>query len=161
MGNKGAFTNISQEIEIVNHYVEIQKFRYSDLFELIWNVDNNLLDCLIPKTLIQPLVENSIFHGICPKDEKGTIRIAVQKDEKGICIEIEDNGIGMEQDKVQFILNGEGKLVSNDSIRHIGVANIRDRIRYLYGEEYGICIESSVDKGTRVILHVPYILNES
>lgn len=160
LGKNGVFTSIRQEIEIVNHYVEIQKYRYSELFELVWNVDRDLLDCLIPKTMIQPLVENALFHGICSKDEKGTITVAVCKDEKDLCIAIEDDGMGMDQDTVHSLMTGERDLISSDSVRRIGIANIRDRIRYLYGEGYGIRIDSRTGEGTKITLHVPCMLSE-
>ncbi|MBZ4647444.1 MAG: histidine kinase [Clostridia bacterium] len=161
LGKSGLYTSIRQEMEIVNHYVEIQKFRYSEIFVLEWKVDESLLDCLIPKTLIQPLIENALFHGICPKDEKGTIIVSIFKDEKDIKIIIEDDGVGMDQDMIDSILIGEKHLNSGDSVRHIGISNIRDRLKYLYGEDYRLEIDSRPGEGTKITLKVPFVMGES
>jgi two-component system sensor histidine kinase YesM len=161
VGGEGLLVTIRQEIEIVNHYVAIQQYRYRDRFELIWDVDPSSMDCLIPKTLIQPLVENALYHGICPKDGPGKITVQVSNTEADLIITVTDDGIGMEPETVEKLLSGGQVYEPESKLRSIGIANIRDRIRYLFGEKYGISIESATGLGTRVIVGLPVQLERS
>jgi two-component system, sensor histidine kinase YesM len=155
VGGEGLLTTVNQEIEIVNHYVTIQQYRYRERFELIWQVAEELLKNLIPKTLIQPLVENALYHGICPKEGPGKIIVSITKTQNDLVIMVEDDGIGMEQEMIQKLLSGEQVYEPESKMRSIGIANIRDRIRYLFGENYGVTIKSTVNKGTRVTVTIP------
>jgi two-component system sensor histidine kinase YesM len=152
----GLNTTIKQEMEIVNHYVRIQQYRYRKRFKLIWDVDNNLLDNLIPKTLIQPLVENALYHGICPKDGRGEITVQIKKEGDDLVITVHDDGVGMEKEMIEKLLNGDRIYTPESQMRSLGLANTHERIRYLYGEKYGIQIESIVHQGTKVIVHLPF-----
>jgi two-component system sensor histidine kinase YesM len=162
VGGEGLLATIAQEVEIVNHYIAIQQYRYRDRFELTWDVDAACLDCLIPKTLIQPLVENALYHGICPKEEPGKITVQVSKSgapaAEDLLITVMDDGIGMEPEVVEKLLSGEQVYEPESRMRSIGIANIRERIRYLFGVNYGITIDSIAGQGTRVTVKLPFQL---
>ncbi len=156
VAGEGLLTSIQQEIEIVNHYVQIQQYRYRDRFNLIWKTDPALLGCLIPKTLIQPLVENALFHGICPKEgEKGNIWVSVFTAQNALIIEVRDDGVGMKPEMVVQLLQGGQIYQPESKLRSIGIVNIQDRIRYMYGDDYGVTIQSVVRSGTTITVTLP------
>ncbi|HBE77094.1 MAG TPA: hypothetical protein DDW65_04835 [Firmicutes bacterium] len=156
VGDQGLFTTLKEEVEVVNHYITIQQYRYPDRFNLCWEMDTSYLDCIIPKTIIQPLVENALFHGICPKEEKGTITVTITRVGEELNLEIRDDGIGMAPETITKLLQGEKVYEPESKLRPIGLANIRDRIRFIYGNSYGLKIQSSPGKGTLVVIHIPF-----
>lgn len=155
IGENEIFITLGKELEITNHYLTIQKYRYPNKFEIIWDVDEELLYAQIPKTIIQPLIENSLFHGICPGDKKGIIKIKVFAEGGHLNIIIEDDGIGMDKEKIDEIMGEEGLNNSKDNIRNIGIVNIRDRIKYLYGQSYKIDLKSELEIGTKIVIEIP------
>ena len=155
VGEEGAFATLEQEIEIINYYVTIQKFRYLDRFDIIWNVDERLKKCLVPKTLIQPLVENALIHGVLLKDAKGIVKVTVSQCAGTIEIIVEDNGVGMEQNTIDMLLDEKQTVDTSGRIRSIGIPNIRGRIRFLYGDQYGIRIESKLGEWSKITVHLP------
>ncbi len=156
VGDQGLLTTIQEEIAVVKHYLAIQQYRYPERFDIRWNVDEHCLQCLLPKTIIQPLVENALFHGICPKEEKGTIRVTIARTGEEILLEIADDGVGMEQEMIDKLLQGEKIDEPETKLRPIGLANIRDRIRFIYGERYGISIQSVPSQGTTITIKIPF-----
>ncbi len=157
-----SFTSVRKEIDIVNHYVIIQKYRYPGKFELTWDIGSeDIPDYLIPKTLLQPLVENALFHGICPGDGPGTINISIYTQSEQLVIIVEDNGVGMTDLMIECLMNGQEPENSASRMRSIGFGNVRDRISYLFGQKYGVEIESHINSGTKVILRIPIIQSNS
>jgi Putative regulator of cell autolysis len=156
LGDQGLLTTVQEEMEIVNHYVAIQQYRYPDRFVLRRNIDTQYLNCLIPKTIIQPLVENALFHGICPKEGQGTITVTITRIAEELILIVEDDGIGMAPELITKLLQGEKIYEPETKLRPIGLANIRDRIRFIYGEKYGIAIESALNEGTKITVNVPF-----
>jgi two-component system sensor histidine kinase YesM len=162
VGGAGLLVPLKQEMEIVNHYIAIQQYRYRDRFELIWDVDAGSMDSWIPKTLIQPLVENALYHGICPKEGRGKISVQVSKigmsadTGADLLIAVSDDGVGMEPETVEKLLSGGAIYEPESKMRSIGIANIRDRIGYLFGGKYGVHIESIPGQGTRVMVTLPF-----
>lgn len=133
--------DISKEIEQVNAYVEIEKARFGDKLNVIVEIDNNL-DIKIPSLIIQPLVENSIKHGILKKGQCGTVLLKVYKlQEDTVKIIVEDDGIGISQEIVHNIYHN--KMKENK----IGLSNVHNRLKYIYGK--GLTIEN-LEKGTRI-----------
>jgi two-component system sensor histidine kinase YesM len=159
VGDKGLFTTVREEIEVVNHYVSIQQYRYPNQFNLLWNIEPECLDCFIPKTIIQPLVENALFHGICPKDEQGTINVTIHRIEEELILIIADDGIGMEAKLIEKLLRGEKVYEPETKLRSIGLANIRDRIHFIYGETYDISIQSIPNQETKITVKIPFRTN--
>ncbi len=146
------FVRLKEELEILGHYFTIQKIRYQDKISLETSCgDQGLLQCYVPRFILQPIVENAIFHGIAPKEEPGEIRLTIDRDSRGIVISVWDNGVGMDQDILDRILkeNEVGKR------GRIGVSNVHSRITLIYGAEYGVEIESRRKHFTAVRLHIP------
>ncbi|GGG01286.1 sensor histidine kinase [Paenibacillus aceti] len=142
---------IRQELENLSNYFEIQKIRYADSFQVEYDLDEKLLDCLIPKLILQPVAENAIIHGLSEHSKAIEIRISVQQQEELICIEITDNGKGFDTSAVQ-----ETDRTSNKKLSGIGITNVDERIKLYYGESYGLFITSIIGEGTccRIIIPV-------
>ncbi|VWL85977.1 cache domain-containing sensor histidine kinase [Oceanivirga miroungae] len=140
--------SLEDELKHSENYLEIQKERYQNKLEYIINYkDKSLLECQVPKIIIQPLVENAIYHGIKEIDGVGKIEINVYERSEDLYIEIKDNGIGINNShKNKLKLGG------------VGMKNIDRRIKYYYGEEYGLSIENTNNIGTTVVLKLKKVL---
>lgn len=119
---------LREEIEMVKSYLEIQKLRYGDIFEVEYEIDEKLLNILVPKLILQPLVENSIYHGIRLKGEKGIIKISVYKEKDRAHIVVFDTGVGMSEKQLQDIMNDEG------GGKSFGLKSTIERIQYYYND---------------------------
>lgn len=152
---------IEEEIERTRSYLTIQKIRYRDILDYTIEVDESVLGGTTLKLILQPLVENALYHGIKMKRGGGVIAVrACQKDEDTILFEVEDNGIGMtayKLDNIQAKLNDNSNTVSLDDEQGIGMENVNQRIRLYYGKEYGLSIDSKCNEGTTVSLVIPMI----
>lgn len=151
-------TTLEDEITLVDHYIYILNVRFCGEIEYEKEVDRTLLSLKVPSMIIQPIVENVFQHGIHDMEGKGKINLKVYKKESKVCIEVEDNGCGMTQERIKQVLEGddnkdkrEGK-VSNG----IGLGNVKSRLSLYYGIEDVITIMSGgINKGTKVILKIP------
>lgn len=150
------YATLAQEKEFVEDYVRIMKYRYPERFELQWQIEESLAACLIPKTMIQPLVENALYHGVLLKEGKGTITVSGSLRKGDIEIVVQDDGVGMTQEEIDTILQKSPDPSSGGAkMRSIGIGNIMERIRYLYGEQYALSICSEPGRYTRVTLRLP------
>ncbi len=147
---------ISDELSLVQDYTTIQQFRYGESFKVEYDVDEKLKEYKIVKFTLQPIVENAIFHGIEPKGERGIVRITVKEEDETIIISVYDNGIVMDKECIQNILNKETSK-NKDSLNGIGVNNVNERIKLVYGEEYGLKIESNLGEYTRIYIRIPKV----
>jgi len=148
---------LSEEIRLLRDYIAIQSYRYIDMFEVIWDIQDEANDCLMPRNLIQPFVENAIFHGICPKDATGTIRISASVSRQILVIQVEDDGIGIEPHQLKAIWDmGEHK--KNSGLRHIGLSHTRKRVEHLFGRQASMRMASSLGQGTTVTVELPKLL---
>ena len=155
LGEKNIETDIDGELRLLESYLDIQRFRYPDMFEVKIDCPEVYKSYIVPKTVLQPLVENAIVHGILPSEEDGTVWVKMEENESGFCVTVEDNGAGIDEERLE-LFDQRKKLVDEKSGRvHIGISNIRDRIEHLYGSSYGMKIERKKDGGTRVVLHLP------
>ena len=154
--NKGKdITYIHDEIDHVSLYVKIQNMRYSDRITLNINVDEIIHNYLIPKITLQPIVENAISHGILAKGNvTGIITISGFIDNDEIIIKVSDDGIGIEEDKLPLILSCD-KISTKGS--GYGLRNINERLKLLYGDNFGLSFESIYGKGTTVTIRIPLI----
>jgi len=158
LGEKEAFVTIEREVGIINDYVQIQKYRYQDKFELQWDVEPGLWDAPIPKYILQPLVENALYHGIMPKEDKGVIRIAIRCHGRTIELSVRDDGVGIAPDVRDRLFAGadEPTRSSDPRLRHIGLDNINKRLAILYGADLRIEVDSEPMRGTEVRIRIPY-----
>lgn len=143
---------IEDEIEHARTYLEIQKVRYKDKIQFKIQPSPNLHQECVPKLIIQPLVENAIYHGLKPKKEGGEIDIIVSKDEDCIQVEVRDNGVGMTADQLNTL---KRNLKDSVESNHYGLYNINERLKYTFGDDYQIRVESIENKGTIVLLKIP------
>ncbi|SHH35670.1 sensor histidine kinase [Clostridium grantii] len=152
--NRGSeFITIAQELEHIESYLKIQKLRYGSKIDYDIKVQEELLQYSIIKIIIQPIVENAIYHGIKTMQGPGFINIEVKDVNNKICIIVEDNGVGMEEEKCKQLL--EDNSANETKKTGIGVRNVDQRIKLYYGEEYGIAIESEIFEGTIVTILLP------
>lgn len=142
---------LEKEIEIVKEFLEIQKFRFGDKINYKIEVQDDLLSSKVLPFIIQPLVENSIRHGIEPMIGRGTIEIKVFEKDGTIKIIVTDNGAGMPEEKLEEVLQS---LDSKDK-SHVGLKNVFHRLKLFYGEEAKIFMNSELGKGTSVEIQIP------
>ncbi len=152
--NKGEkLTSIRDELEHVTQYLQIQKQRYQEKLNYEIYADEELLDVMIPKIILQPIVENAIYHGIKEMDREGNITIRLYRIKGSIRdfdIVIKDNGVG-------FVFHGDKDILpeaKEDRLGGVGLQNVQKRIKIYFGEEYGVEIHSLLGKGTEVTLHL-------
>ncbi|QNU68197.1 sensor histidine kinase [Ruminiclostridium herbifermentans] len=143
---------IEDEMLLIKNYLSIQKLRYIEYMDYELYFDEEILKYQIPKLTLQPLVENSIYHGLKQKEDKGTLIIKGYKNEECVFIEVFDNGIGISPDKIDSILHSSA--VQN-KLTDFGVSSVDTRLKLLYGEEYGLKIESIVGEYTKVTVKLP------
>lgn len=149
---KGNLIKLSTELNLVRDYLEIQKYRFEKInYRIETYVDPNKIQIL--PFLIQPIVENSIIHGLENKIDEGFIKILVRKEEEKLIISIEDNGVGMEEEILNSLINNFSRESNSEKI---GLKNIYERIKLYYGENYGLEIKSEKGKGTKVDIILPY-----
>ncbi|CAM4011634.1 sensor histidine kinase [Cohnella lubricantis] len=144
---------IEEEIKNVNDYLNIQKFRYFDVFDFEIKVQDEIKNNKILKLILQPLVENSIYHGLKTKGSFGKIRIEGFIKNENIIIMVIDDGVGISEEKVKQILNNK---TSPASVESFGLRSVDERIKLFYGEGYGLNIESELGKGTTITIVIPY-----
>jgi len=146
---------ISKEISYLQDYILLQKVRYGDKFDVEINVDKSIEDYKIMKLILQPIVENAIIHGLEGKPGKGVIIINGYKQSNDIVFEIIDNGCGIDSEIMNELKNS---LKSNsEKFNSIGIHNIDKRLKLIYGEKYGINIESKLGDGTKVSVLLPIL----
>ncbi len=147
------FITIEEEIDNLKNYVLINNIRYGDRIKVEYFVMTNCYKYLIPKLILQPFIENSFFHAF-PSDEEGEIQVFIKEyDEDNIKIEIYDNGIGIDNEKLdEVIVKKENK---SHNFTGIGINNVDSRIKLIYGNDYGISIKSKVNSGTTIMMIIP------
>lgn len=146
-------TTLGDEIEHVKQYLYIQKQRYQDKLNYFFEIDESLLEVMVPKIILQPIVENSIYHGIQELDGNGRITIIISKVHASVddfIIEIQDNGVGFEYTDILGLLPKSKKT----RLGGVGLKNVQERIQLYCGEDYGITLESKLNHGTKVILRL-------
>ena len=158
--NRGKeFITINKEIEHVQSYITIQRIRYKDQFICAIDVDYDILDYFTPKLILQPLVENAIYHGIKNLEEKGVIKIEGKMEEDRIVFNVIDNGDAMTDDKMEALNNFLTGYVK-DSNSGIGIANVNNRIKLYFGTNYGLTYKKE-GRYTIASITIPIVKNDS
>ena len=119
---------IREEVAIVRDYLKLQKLRYEDVFEDEYDLQEDLLDIKIPKLILQPLVENSLYHGVRLKGEKGIIKVSVYEKDQRVHIVVYDSGVGMNSEQIESLMN-------ENNNKSFGLKGTIERIRYYYDME--------------------------
>ena len=151
--NKGKnILTVREEVKLLENYLEIQKVRFGDAIQITCDLDENLMDCLIIKLILQPIVENAIHHAM--KDETEVLHIAVTLKQEAdyMVFTIIDDGVGMDENTVKEI-NSEIRT----AVRGFGLKNVSIRIQLQYGQDYGVKVYSKINEGTRVLIKLPIV----
>ncbi|MCI7812577.1 MAG: sensor histidine kinase [Lachnospiraceae bacterium] len=157
VGERSIETTVEKELELTKCYLVIQGYRYPDMYTVEMECPEELKECLVPKTIIQPLVENAILHGILPREQQGSILVRLFDQDGELQIVVEDDGEGIDEECLGRFYRGEEIHPEKKERKHIGISNVRDRIRYLYGEPYGMEIRRKEERGTVVVLRLPMV----
>jgi two-component system LytT family sensor kinase len=142
------FVPLRDELEFTDDYLDIEVIRYGrDKLQIFKEIDPRSLDVFVPSMLLQPIVENCIKHGLAPRLEGGEIHIRTAHRDGRLAIEVEDNGIGIAPERLREI-GGEG----------IGISNVHERLRVLYGQDFRFDIQSEHGRGTLIRIEIPELV---
>lgn len=150
LSNTEEFVSIQKEISILEDYILIQKFAFSQKVTVDIHMEEDILSCKTIKLILQPLVENAFMHGLKPKNSNGYMSIKGYSRENMVCFEIYDNGVG-------FIPKAD---IKKKHRRGIGLQNVKDRIELTFGKKYSLNIESRPDEFTKITINIPKIASE-
>lgn len=154
INNEDEIIPLWKEIDYTKSYLTIQKMRYKDKLEFAVEVEADIREEGIINLVLQPIVENAIYHGIKHKEGKGQITVTGTREEGNIVLRVRDDGIGMDEDTVKHIFD-RSKEREKEKKGGVGVYNVNMRLQLYYGEEYGLSFESEVMKGTTVTFRIP------
>ena len=151
------FIHLEEEISHVENYLKVQHIRYRDRFDYIINVEESIKKLQVLKLIVQPLVENAIYHGIGGLDGRETIKIDAFEKDEFVYIEVLNTGYGMSDDKINELY---ANMKNNEKNSGVGMRNIYQRLKIYYGQEADVVIESELDEFTKVTLIIPKIKEE-
>jgi two-component system LytT family sensor kinase len=143
------FVPLKEELKFIDDYLDIEVARFGrDNLEIIKQIDDDALEAFVPSMLLQPIVENCLKHGLAPKLDGGKIRLRTTNREGRLDIEIEDNGVGISEEKMPHVY-----------VEGIGLSNVRERLRVLYGADFRLSIESRPGLGTVIRINIPELVS--
>jgi two-component system LytT family sensor kinase len=142
--NQDHFAPLRDELDFVEDYLSIETVRFGDKLRVVKQIDPATLDMLVPSMLLQPLIENSIKHGISSKVDGGTITLRTSHSNGRLAIEVEDDGVGIGEAELPNVFN-----------KGIGVSNVKERLQVLYNQDYRMLIDSLPGRGTRIEIELP------
>ncbi|MEF2652706.1 MAG: sensor histidine kinase [Blautia sp.] len=152
ISNEDELVSIGQEAEYARSYLTIQKMRYKDKLEFQIDISPAIFGVKIIKLVLQPIIENAIYHGLKYKDSKGFLIVRGYREGEKAVLEVEDNGVGMDEETLSHIFE---KHKVNYHSNGVGVYNVQKRLKLYYGEEYGIVYKSRKNEGTRAVITIP------
>jgi len=148
-----SYVTLRREFEHAQLYIDLQRYRYSDRFRVVWDIDDKLLDLYTLKFILQPIVENSILHAFNDITEGGVITISAHEVDEKVQIQVTDNGQGIDGRTLKRVVSD---LNDSTSIHSVGLRNVRDRITLNFGSLYDLRISSNTE-GTAVVMVLPYL----
>ena len=154
ISKKGTFLTVAEEMQVLQNYIRLQEFRNGEQFETKFETDEEAEQCLVPRLILQPLVENSILHGLDVKKEKGRLEITAAVKKNVLYLRVTDNGRGMTQEQIRELLTKKAK--KTKGLTAVGVPNVRDRLKLYYGEKAELTYKSSCE-GTTAEIYLPAI----
>jgi Predicted signal transduction protein with a C-terminal ATPase domain len=152
--NSERFITVEKEIDIVKQYISLQKITYKNKFDVVWNVDESILTCECIKFFLQPIIENSILHGILPRKGTGMIYISIYPEEDSLVFNIYDDGEGMSPETISAITDPSH--IGPDK-KKVGLSNVIERNNHAYGDRFRIIITSEQGHYTNIMMRVPII----
>ncbi|SFQ16118.1 histidine kinase [Salibacterium halotolerans] len=156
ISKKKPMIQVSEELEIVENYITIQKFRYGERLQFSLDQEPGTGELSIPKLTIQPIVENAIQHALEEMMDPCSIRVAIARKQEALAVMVRDSGPGIDEKKIRQIHDGVVKPKGSG----IGLYNINERIHLMFGEDGGVTIENAEEGGTVVTITLPYIRGE-
>lgn len=150
--------SMKDEIKHIQNYLYIQKMRYGDRFEAFFDIPPELENSPILQFTLQPLVENSIYHGFEEKRGKGHLEISAEESEDCVIVTVQDDGVGMSDEKLQELLDYINNRSEPDNLqtrKSIGVKNVHSRIKLTFGDDFGLFFHSEQSRGTRISIKLP------
>ena len=148
--------SIRDELQHAKSYMNIQKVRYKNKFDVQFQVDEDIMNYCAVKLVLQPIIENAINYGIREMDDCGEIMIKGTKQEEDIFLSVIDNGMGIPKEEIKYLLTDTNRVHKKGS--GVGLVNVNNRIKILFGDQYGLQIESELDEGTNVTIRIPAIV---
>ncbi|HYT09088.1 MAG TPA: histidine kinase [Mycobacteriales bacterium] len=142
----GEFTTLAEELRSIDRYLTLERARFGDRLEVRLQIAPEVLPVAVPFLALQPLVENAVRHGLARKTGVGTVSIVAEDAGAACLISVEDDGVGMDPEVLRRRPEGGG---------HIGLGNIDDRLRSVFGDEFGLVVETAPGAGTKVSMRVP------
>ena len=146
------FVSLNDELEHAYHYLFIQQIRYSDRLDYTLEMDPELGECRVPKLILQPLIENALYHGIKPLRRRGEITVRIESSEQFLLLTVSDNGVGLSPERCAHLNHS---LQTKDSSCGYGLYNIAERLRLTYGSSACLQLKSAPDHGTIVSIQIP------
>lgn len=142
------FVPLREELEFIDDYLDIEVIRFGrDKLQIFKEIDEDALEAFVPSMLLQPMIENSIKHGLAPRLEGGEIHIRTRRIDGRLLIEIEDNGMGISTERLAEVYGGG-----------IGISNVHERLRLLYGDQFKMDIRSQEGQGTQIHIEIPELV---
>jgi two-component system LytT family sensor kinase len=145
--DRDAFVPLSEELAFTDDYLDIEVVRFGEKLRVVKEIAPETMDVVVPGMLLQPLIENSIKHGLEPRISGGTVTLRSRIEEGMLVIDVEDDGVGMTADRPEFSRSGGG----------IGMRNVRDRMEVQYGSRASVEFNSRPGRGTKVTLRMPIL----
>jgi two-component system sensor histidine kinase YesM len=158
--NKGEeFCPVQQEISHAQNYAHIQSIRFPEQFDIEFFVDSDMMQMPMLKLLLQPLIENSLIHGIQKKNEKGHVYIHGEMQNGRMNFVVEDTGVGIDNNKLRglrkLLLESQGRRLKQEEVTSYGLLNVHQRLLLHYGNESGLILDSEAGVGTRISFSIP------
>ncbi len=157
ISKKGAFLTVAEEIHILKNYIRLQEFRYGGDLQVTYEIDSETQSCLIPRLILQPLVENALLHGIDMKEKAGMLLITTETREGVLYLKVVDNGRGMTEEQIELLLTSKAK--KTRGLTSIGISNVLQRLKLYYGDGGGLTFDCK-GQGTTATVYMPMIENE-
>ena len=154
VNNGDYLISINEEVERTRYYINILRLRYSDMFEVEWDIDEKITTYQVVKICLQPIIENAVYHGLKPKGEGGRLKITGFETENDVKLIISDNGVGIPKENCDEL---NKSLSSGETPRdgHIGLYNVNSRLKIIFGNGYGVRVDSTPNIGTDVYVIIP------
>lgn len=154
---KGTFLTVAEEMQILKNYIHLQEFRNGEKYQVEYKVEREAEQCRIPRLILQPLVENSLIHGLDLKNNRNQLTIEAYTTDSRLYLKIRDNGRGMTEDQMMELLQKKGK--KTKGLTAVGIPNIQERLELYYGEQARLILESSKE-GTTAMIYLPVSRSE-
>ena len=138
--NKGLeYITVNDEISNIHNYILLQKIRYGDKFDVEWDIEEKIRECKIIKLILQPIIENSLNHGLSNMEKGGIIKISAYRSKDVLIFKVADNGVGMTEAECADFLNYINSPLK-DTTKSIGAKNVHQRLQLYYGKDYGLSV---------------------